>query len=90
MGEDNGCVIGATATFESKDGKQTRFAKGGGSYLSASDRRLLFGLGADESGKLTASWPGGKKQTFEGVKADRYYRVSPSSDTLSEIPARKD
>ena len=38
-------VVGARVVLEAGGRKQTRFAKGGGSYASSSDRRLVFGLG---------------------------------------------
>jgi len=39
-------------------------------YLSASDKRLLVGLGADSTAKLVViQWPSGIIQTFENVKA---------------------
>ena len=39
-------------------------------YLSASDKRLLVGLGADATAKLVEiRWPSGAVQTFENVKA---------------------
>ena len=39
-------------------------------YLSASDRRLLVGLGEDATAKLVeVRWPSGRVQTFEQVKA---------------------
>jgi hypothetical protein len=39
-------------------------------YLSASDKRLLVGLGADTVAKLVElQWPSGIVQTFENVKA---------------------
>lgn len=89
QGADHACVVGTIVSYESKGGRQVRFARGGGSYASAPDQRLLFGLGDDDSGQLTVTWPSGVKQTFKEVKADRYYRVSPKSDTLQEVPARK-
>jgi hypothetical protein len=89
-GADNACVVGTVVAFEGKDGRQTRFAKGGGSYASAPDRRLLFGLGDIESGRLIVTWPDGRRQTFENVKADRYYRVVPGQDSLNELPIRKE
>jgi hypothetical protein len=89
VGSDHACVVGAKVIFEpqSGGGKQTRFARGGGSYLSSSDRRLLFGLGSDRTGRLIVEWPGGPKQTFEGVSADRYYRADPKSRSLTALPA---
>ena len=42
---------------------------GGGSYLSASDRRLLVGLGsADRAERVTVLWPSGRKQEFKGLE----------------------
>jgi hypothetical protein len=39
-------------------------------YLSASDKRLVVGLGADTAAKLVEiRWPSGAVQTFENVKA---------------------
>ena len=39
-------------------------------YLSASDKRLLVGLGADASAKLVEiRWPSGAVQTFDNVKS---------------------
>ena len=89
-GADNACVVGTTVAFEGKDGRQTRFAKGGGSYASAPDRRLLFGLGDNESGRLIVTWPDGRKQTFENVKADRYYRAVAGQEALRELPIGKE
>ena len=39
-------------------------------YLSASDKRVLVGLGADASAKLVEiRWPSGAVQTFDDVKS---------------------
>jgi hypothetical protein len=55
-----------------------RMVKGGGSYLSASDRRIIFGLGkSDKIGRLTVTWPSGqpRTQTWENLAIDRYHRL---------------
>jgi hypothetical protein len=47
-----------------------------GSYLSASDRRVLAGLGSDETVKLIeARWPGGAVQKIENVKAGQWLKL---------------
>jgi tetratricopeptide (TPR) repeat protein len=47
-----------------------------GSYLSASDKRLLVGLGADERLQLVeVQWPSGTVQRLEDVKADQLLTV---------------
>jgi len=47
-----------------------------GSYLSASDKRVHFGLGADRSARLVEiTWPRGTVQRIENVKADQVLTV---------------
>ncbi|HKB01386.1 MAG TPA: CRTAC1 family protein [Gemmataceae bacterium] len=75
-GKDRGDVVGAKVVVEAGGRKQTRFAKGGGSYASAPDKRLVFGLGAtDKIDKLTVTWPGGAEQTWTELKPDQYHRL---------------
>jgi hypothetical protein len=65
-GKENRDIVGSTVIVELASGRKlTRFAKGGGSYLSASDPRLLFGLGATEEVKqLTVKWSWGQSQSW--------------------------
>jgi enediyne biosynthesis protein E4 len=77
-GKDNACIVGAKAVLEAAGkgpGRQTRFAKGGGSYASSGDRRLLFGLGQETKGRLRVTWPDGTEQSFDDLNVDRYYRL---------------
>ncbi|MGQ9590719.1 MAG: CRTAC1 family protein [Planctomycetota bacterium] len=47
-------------------------------YLSQSDCRLHFGLGAAEKAdRVEIRWPGGKTKVLEGVRANQTLRVSP-------------
>jgi hypothetical protein len=58
----------------------TRFTKGGGSYLSSGDRRILVGLGdAKQVGKVTVFWPWGGEQHWEGLAVDRYWPLEEKS-----------
>jgi RNA polymerase sigma factor (sigma-70 family) len=71
-------IVGARVIVEAGGRKQTRFAKGGGSYLSSSDRRLVFGLGKTERiDSVTVIWPSGKQQHWKGteLRVDRYWRI---------------
>ena len=44
-----------------------------GSYLSASDPRIVFGLGpSPRSGVLEVHWPGGQRERFRNLGSDRY------------------
>jgi hypothetical protein len=46
-------------------------------YLSASDKRLIVGLGSDPTAKLVEiRWPSGTIQRFENVKAGQFLRVT--------------
>lgn len=47
----------------------------GGSYLSASDRRLLIGLGGATEARVEIRWPSGKMQTLEHLTLRRYLDV---------------
>ena len=45
-------------------------------YLSASDKRLIVGLGADPVAKtIEVRWPSGIVQKFENVKARQYLKA---------------
>jgi hypothetical protein len=54
---------------------QTRFASSAGSYLSASDKRLHFGLGSAEAAKVEVLWPSGIHQIMNEVHADQSVEV---------------
>jgi hypothetical protein len=76
-------VAGAKVILEAGGRRQTRFAKGGGSYLSSGDRRLLFGLGAAEKvDRLTVVWPSGRSQHWDGARlaVDHYHRLVEGKD----------
>jgi hypothetical protein len=76
VGKDRRDVAGATIVVEAGGRKLTRFAKGGGSYLSANDRRIVVGLGAAERvDRVTVHWPWGDQQQWTGLSADRYWKL---------------
>jgi hypothetical protein len=76
-GENHRDVVGARVVLESASGRQTRFAKGGGSYGTTNDRRMLFGLGADEMvTRVTVYWPSGKSQEFTNLKPGAYWQIT--------------
>jgi hypothetical protein len=77
VGAGHADVVGAKVVLEAGGRKQTRFAKGGGSYASSSDRRLVFGLGkTDKIDRLTVTWADGKRQEWTGLASDRYHVVT--------------
>ena len=54
---------------------QTRFATTAGSYESASDKRLHFGLGGAKTAKVEVFWPSGSHQVLNNVPADQFLEV---------------
>jgi enediyne biosynthesis protein E4 len=52
-------------------GKQWAYATTSGSYLSSGDSRVHFGLGTEKSVSGDILWPSGKRQTLDGIAADR-------------------
>jgi hypothetical protein len=69
-------ITGARLVLEAGGRKQYRFAQAGGSYMSASDRRHVFGLGtARRIDRLTVTWPSGQSQEWKDLAIDRYWKI---------------
>ncbi len=70
--------FGARVTLTDANGRKRIFeATNSGSYLSASDPRILAGLGAATSLKsLEVKWPDGKTQIMENPAIDRYHTIT--------------
>ncbi len=59
----------------------------GGSYLSQSDLRIHFGLGAhDHLEKAEIVWPGGKVEILTNLAADRLYHLKEGQGIVSSQP----
>jgi hypothetical protein len=86
VGKDNRCTVGSTVILQTPTRRLTRFVKGGGSYLSANDQRLLFGLGpSGEVGRLTVRWSWGQTQTFDGLFPGAYYLLREGDPKLRRL-----
>lgn len=74
----NGFAIGATITVDSGPAAGTLFRiRTDGSYLSASDARVLIGVGRDTSPvAVTVTWPDGTSQRFADLQRGRYHTLS--------------
>ena len=68
--------VGGRVVVTSGKYRRTMPVVAGGSYLSSSDGRLLFGL-ADEAGPVTVEvfWPSGRVDKFEHLGVDCYWIV---------------
>ncbi len=63
--------IGAIVKVTTSLGVRTKQVKGGSSFGSTVDPRLVFGLGTNPSAtSLEISWPSGKKQSITSLAAD--------------------
>ncbi|MFO0841499.1 MAG: CRTAC1 family protein [Gemmataceae bacterium] len=79
--KSNRNAIGARVEVEAGGARQVRFVIGGGSYLSAGERRLLLGLGsAAGAERVTVVWPSGRRQEFRGLAARKAYRLTEGRD----------
>src|SRR5262249_20689478 len=90
VGKAHPDAVGARLTLEVAGQKLVRPIKGGGGYLSAGDRRVLFGRGnAQKIERLTVQWPSGKTQTWRDLAVDHYWRLSEGDATATEWPGRR-
>jgi hypothetical protein len=82
-------AVGARLELEVGGQTLVRAVKGGGSYLSSGDRRVIFGLGANEQvGRLRVRWPSGKEQTWQGLTADRYWTLTEGEEQARPVGGR--
>ena len=73
--------IGARVHLVTPSGRhQYALVTTAGSYLSASDKRLHFGLGSENrAATIEIQWPSGVTQKLENVEADRMIQVTEPS-----------
>ena len=68
--------IGARVILTAGKARQTRFVKGGSSYLSTADPRLLFHVPEKKSAvKIEIAWPSGIDQTITDPQFGRYHVI---------------
>jgi enediyne biosynthesis protein E4 len=76
-GPSNRDAIGARVQVRVGGLTMTRMVKSGSSYLSASDRRLTFGLGRSPGAdSVTIQWPTGAVQALGPVERNRWLRIT--------------
>jgi enediyne biosynthesis protein E4 len=74
--KSNRDAIGAVVKITTTQGPQLATVSTTGSYFSASDKRVYFGLGpATSVQELDIRWPSGILETLHGVKADQFLRI---------------
>jgi len=74
--KSNRDAIGAQVKIQTAEGVQYATVSTAGSYLSASDKRVHFGLhGESVAQSIEIHWPSGSTQELKNVKADQILRV---------------
>jgi len=85
--ESNRDAIGTRVTIRTGDMVQERFRRSGSSYLSQSDPRLTFGLGASKLvDSLEVRWPSGATQVFDKIPAGRLLVLREGSQLEMRAP----
>ena len=83
--------IGARVTITSGGHQQTQETRSGGSYISSSDLRLHFGLGANVNvEQIDVLWPSGQEERFLAPGVDHFVTVVEGKGVSrgKEIPQR--
>jgi enediyne biosynthesis protein E4 len=79
--------IGATVVLEAGGRRQSAQRFGGGSYQSAGDPRLHFGLSdSARVERVEVRWPSGRVDRYEGLEADRGYLLREAAPRAEPLP----
>jgi hypothetical protein len=82
--KSNRLAIGARVKMVAGGMTQTEEIHSGGSYLSQSDLRVHFGLGAaTKIESVEIRWPSGKVEMLKDLAADRFYAVLEGSGVVA-------
>ncbi len=73
--KSNRSAIGARVTVTYGARRQAQEVLSQSSFLSANDPRLHFGLGAAARADIEVRWPGGGRQTFANIEANRLVTI---------------
>jgi len=81
--KSNRSAIGARVTVRYAGKAQAQEVLGQSSYLSCSDRRLHFGLGAATAADIEVRWPRGLVEKFAGVAVDRLVQITEGAGIIA-------
>ncbi|AGA31254.1 CRTAC1 family protein [Singulisphaera acidiphila] len=83
----NGDSVGAVVTVKAGGRAHHAWRVGGGSYLSASDSRLHFGLNAStHADEVVVRWPSGRLDRHQNLTADSGYLLREGSLSPQPLP----
>src|SRR5262249_6829911 len=81
--------FGARVKVEANGKTQVRDCTNAGSFASASDSRVYFGIGEVREASVTINWPSGVKQTIEHLGADAAYEIEEGASVAKKIPLKR-
>ena len=83
--KSNRDAIGAEVTLVTATGQQYATVSTASSYLSASDKRVHFGLGQNRTAsRIEIRWPSGIQQTLNDVPGDQILQVDESATSPAD------
>ena len=85
----NRSAIGAHVIAAYGEKRQMKAVMAQSSYLSANDRRLHFGLGAEKTVNLEIRWPNGAEEKFDRVAADQLVVIEEGKGVIRTDPFKK-
>ena len=84
--KSNRSAIGARVTLDAGGRKQIREVMSGGSYISQSDLRQHFGLGAYQKvERLEIRWPNGLTEQIKNLDYDQFMTVQEGKGVVQAV-----
>ncbi len=80
--QSNRSAIGATVSVHYGERKQAQVVLSQGSFYSANDSRLHFGLGKETKADIEIRWPNGANEKVSGVDANRLVLIKEGSGVV--------
>ena len=79
-------ALQARVVLIGRDGRDVRRRiQTDGSYVTAGDSRVVFGLGAEPSPQtVRVHWPDGRAEEFRGLAVDRYWTLEPGKSPRAQ------
>ncbi|WP_347986714.1 FG-GAP-like repeat-containing protein [Methylomonas sp. AM2-LC] len=85
--QSNQDAIGAQIELTYAGGRQTKTVVSGEGFLSDSDKRVVFGLAANNQiDHVNIHWPSGKQQTLTGLSVDQYWQIKENNPAAQALP----
>jgi len=86
--KSNRSAIGARALVRYGGRQQLQEVIGQAGFLSVNDRRLHFGLGAEQTADVEVRWPSGVLQNFKGVASNRLVTIDETRGIVDSQPLK--